>query len=82
MRNLKKDLLENDIFKESSISKMGNSLQAILFQINLIKEEKEFQSDLRKKSNLEILENNALKLRDILVEMKEENQKVMFADAN
>ena len=82
MRNLKEDLLENDIFKESSISKMGNSLQAILFQINLIKEEKEFQSDPRKKSNLEILENNALKLRDILVEMKEENQKVMFADAN
>ena len=82
MRNLKKDLLENDIFKESSISKMGNSLQAILFQINLIKEGKEFQSDLRNKSNLEILENNALKLRDILLEMKEENQKLMFADVN
>ena len=82
MRNLNEDSRENERFNESNISKMGNSLQAILFQINLIKGEKEFQSDLRKKSNLEILENNALKLSDILLEMKEENQKVMFADAN
>ncbi len=82
MRNLKKDLLENDIFKESSISKMGNSLQAILFRINLIKEGKEFQSDLHTKSNLERLENDALKLKDMILEMKEENQKLMFADAN
>ena len=82
MSNLKEDFIQNERFKESNISKMGNSLQAILFRINLIKEGKEFQSDPRTKSNLERLENDALKLKDVILEMKEENQKLMFAEVN
>jgi len=73
---LKEGFLENERFKESDLSKIKNSLQAILFQIDLMKKEREFQSDLRAKSKLEILENKAIKLKDIALEMKEEYLKI------
>ena len=73
---LPEHLLENERFKETDLSKMKNSLQVIMFQIDLMKKEREFQSDLRAKSKLEILENKALKLKDIALEIKEENLKI------
>jgi len=73
---LPEHLLENERFKETDLSKMKNLLQAILFQIDLMKKGREFQSDLRAKSKLETLENKALKLKDIALEIKEENLKI------
>ena len=73
---LPEHLLESERFKETDLSKIKNSLQVIMFQIDLMKKEREFQSDLRAKSKLETLENKALKLKDIALEIKEENLKI------
>ena len=59
--------------KESNLAKMGNSLEVILFQLSLMKQEQESQPQ-SSKPHIKVLERNTLQLRDLMFEMRKENQ--------
>ena len=62
------------IVKESNLAKMGNSLEVILFQLSLMKQDQKSQPQ-SSKPHIEVLERNTLQLRDLMFEMRKENQK-------
>ena len=60
--------------KESSLNKMVNSFQEILLQIEVMKHENHPLSQTDE-SHIEMLETNVLKIKEIISELRKDDQK-------